>query len=76
MERSGKCQVVTCSCGATFAACALPYAYEDSEWMRDLRKYSKKGYNISIMNSNEFDMQMCTCSEENTNPNQLELTLN
>jgi len=36
-------------CGGVFAGCVEPYCFEDSDWMKELRKYSKAGFKIEML---------------------------
>lgn len=54
-----KAQVVHYKCcNGQFAACVEPHCYSDPDWMKDLRKYAKQGYRISVIelgNGKMFD---------------------
>lgn len=60
----GNAQTVKCKCGTIVAACLEPYCYEDVEWMRKVRKYSKKGYSIEMANDVTARFGNCTCNEK------------
>lgn len=53
-------QQVKCQCGAVFAACAVPDCFEDKDWMKSIRQYSKSGCEI-IMVENGVQFSPCTC---------------
>ena len=61
-----KCQVIICHCKEIIAACRIPEAYEDVEWMKDVRKYSKMGYTIDIKDCSEFKFGSCKCNQIST----------
>jgi hypothetical protein len=70
-----KVQVVACKCGEIFAACWEPMCYEDKDWLKNLRKYSKRGCGVSLVDSTMFRFGKCTCSNEKLITNQLKLDL-
>ena len=57
-------QVIKCKCGKVFAMCLAPECYQDAEWMRDIRKYSKKGCTVEIGDSSNFKFEDCTCEKK------------
>jgi len=57
-------QVIRCKCGSAIAACRIPEAYEETDWMKDVRNYSKKGYTISVENLEGFKLEMCCCGNK------------
>ncbi len=68
-----KCQVIKCKCGAIFAACIAPECYTDSEWLKDVKKYSKEGCEIDTIPKSEFAFGKCSCemTETKADTNQL-----
>jgi hypothetical protein len=56
-------QVVTCKCGSQIAACVEPNCYIDFEWLRDLKKYIKKGCKIYLIEKQDFEFKSCICKE-------------
>jgi hypothetical protein len=40
-------------CGVVFAACVELHCYQDTEWMRDVRKYSKAGKVVEVVEEGE-----------------------
>lgn len=66
-------QTIICKCGAAIAACTVPECYEEADWMKDVRKYSKKGYSIEIKDAGEFSFGKCTCVEQKKPEAQLTL---
>ena len=75
MVRTGKVQTINCgSCNATFAACVEPECYSDADWQRDLRKYTKQGAKVELVDSGEFRFTSCHCDKKKKkDPNQLTL---
>lgn len=61
-----KVQVLKCKCGAKYAACSEPYCYEDTDWLKDLRKCLKEGGTVEMESAEEFRFTSCTCEDEPT----------
>lgn len=61
-----KAQAIFCKCGSIVAGCMEPYCYQDKEWQKDLRDYSKKGYEIKMVDPEEVRVQLseCKCESE------------
>lgn len=57
-------QTVRCKCGCVFAACIEPECYMDKQWMKDLRRYVKKGNTVKVVPKDEFEFGKCTCDTE------------
>lgn len=53
-------------CNEIFAGCREPECFEDVEWMRDLRKYSKNGCKIEMIEIGVFNFSECTCGKRDT----------
>lgn len=69
-------QVVKCKCGEVFAACVEPECYEDKEWMKSVRDYSKQGYKIEMKENGTWKFGACECQSKQQDPfveNQLPL---
>jgi len=56
-----KAQAVYCKCGSLVAACMAPHCYEDSEWQKDVRKFSKEGYKIKMVDPEEVRLTLDSC---------------
>ena len=65
-------QAVYCKCGSLVAACMAPHCYEDSEWQKDVRKFSKDGYKIKMVDPEEVRLTLDSCK---CKPNQAALAL-
>lgn len=59
-------QIIKCKCGRVFAMCVIPEAYQDAEWMRELRKYVKKGCTVEVGFSKDYSLENCICKKEVT----------
>ena len=57
-------QVIKCKCGSVVAMCRIPEAYEDTDWMKEVRNCSKKGYSISVGKVENFKLEMCCCGNK------------
>lgn len=57
-------QVITCRCGAAFAACAVPDCYTEKDWLKQIRYYSLKGCTVDIKEATSFSFEKCTCVKE------------
>ena len=57
-------QVIKCKCGEIFAASRVPECYQDSEWMRDLRKEVKNGNSVEIVEQGKWKFGPCKCKAE------------
>jgi hypothetical protein len=75
-----KVQVIKCKCGSVIAACLEPECYQEVEWMRELRRYSKEGYDIEMINKEDFKFGKCKCNnkedtttKQSISPKQLKL---
>ena len=53
-------QVIQCKCGGVIAACRTPECYQETDWMKDLRKYAKKGYTIQTLSHDKWQWG-CKC---------------
>ena len=53
------CQVIVCKCGSQIAGCWEPHCYEDRDWLKNIRDYSKKGYLIKMVSSPS--LSECKC---------------
>lgn len=51
-------------CDKVFAGCVEPYCYEDSDWMKDIRKYSKEGHLIQMIEQKDFEFGECLCNKQ------------
>lgn len=56
-------QVIKCKCGSIFAACCVPECYTTSDWIKDLKKYVKAGFEVDMLNIGSFSLAKCTCGE-------------
>jgi len=57
-----KAQIVRCKCGSIVAACTVPLCYEDKDWLKELPKFSKKGYSIDIIDvDSSWTIEKCKC---------------
>lgn len=56
-------QVIVCKCGSVIAACVAPECFQEKEWMKDVRDYSKKGYTIEMRETGQGNLSLkaCTC---------------
>lgn len=72
-RKIGQSQVIKCKCGKVFAACMLPFAHIEADWMRDVRKYVKKGHEVDIMKNGSWEW--CDTKKCVTQPQKKELTL-
>jgi len=59
-----QCQVIKCKCGKVFAMCRVPECYQDSDWMKDVRKYVKKGCIIEVGESKDYNFEKCICENK------------
>jgi len=51
-------------CGKIFAACCEPECYTDSDWLKSLKQYVKRGDKVEMMPSGQgFQFGKCECSE-------------
>jgi malate/lactate dehydrogenase len=66
-------QTITCKCGSTYAACLVPECYQDTEWMKDVRKAAAVGHAIDLRDVKSFSLQTCSCEKEVVNKKQLKL---
>lgn len=48
-------------CGNVFAACCEPECYTDKDWLKDLKKYVKRGDKIEMAESGTFKFKSCEC---------------
>ena len=60
-------QITKCKCGSVIAACKEPFCYENAEYQRDTRAYIKKGYTVSMVESNDFQFEKCKCASQTEN---------
>lgn len=65
ISRNNPCICCSCpECDAIFMAASLNINYNNNnnneELLNDLAKYARIGYNISVKNSNEFKLDLCT----------------
>jgi len=60
-----KIQVITCKCGAQFAACAVPECYTENDWLKSLRKYVQQGCSVDIIDSGTLTLEKCKCKKDN-----------
>lgn len=59
-----KAQVVRYKCcNEIFAACREPECYEDADWHKDIRKYSKQGHKVDFVPLSEFNFGKCKCKD-------------
>lgn len=63
-----KAQVIKCKCGSIFAACYAPECYEDSDWIKDLKKYVNAGFEVDLLTIGSFQLNKCLCGEVKTEP--------
>ena len=58
-----KAQVIICKCGGLIAGWMEPYCYEDKDWQKDVRKSSKEGCEIKIVDPQEVrvKLEVCKC---------------
>lgn len=54
-------QAIKCKGGQIFAGCHEPHCYEDSEWMKELRKYVKAGCTVEMIEAGKFSFGNCDC---------------
>jgi hypothetical protein len=63
-----KAQIIKCKCGSIVAACSVPLCYEDKDWLKDLPKFSKKGYSIDVIEvDNSWTIERCKCKDKEQN---------
>lgn len=62
-SKTTQTQIVNCKCGKTFASCYVPECYQDTDWMKDIRKYSKQGYEVKVIPLSDLKFEPCTCKE-------------
>jgi hypothetical protein len=55
-------QIILCKCGGVVAACRTPDCYEDTDWMKSVRQYAKKGYVIEVRDHGLWKFG-CKCKE-------------
>ncbi len=65
---SKQVQTIICKCGSMIAACLEPYCYQDEEWMKDVRSYSNRGYEIKMTTAGEgkANLKLCKCPDKGT----------
>lgn len=60
-------------CGNIFAACCEPDCYTDTDWLKDLRKYVKRGDKVEMIpRGNGLQFKKCECNKK-ANTQQLNL---
>ena len=51
-------------CGKIFAACVEPECYLDTDWLKDIRHYAKRGDKIEMIESNiQIKFEKCECNK-------------
>lgn len=65
-DKKRQLQVIKCLCGASIAACTEPECYEEKDWQKELRRYVKMGYTVSLEDAGSFSFGSCSCKEEAT----------
>ena len=51
-------------CGKIFAACCEPECYTDSDWLKRLKQYVKRGDKVEMIPSGQgLQFGKCECSE-------------
>ena len=65
-------QAVFCKCKSLVAACMAPHCFEDREWQKDIRQFSKDGYEIKMVDPEEVRLTLSACKCE-SNQSELEL---
>ena len=52
-------------CGKIFAACCEPDCYTDKEWLKNLRKYAKRGDSVQMIESGKgLKLEKCLCNKQ------------
>lgn len=59
-----KAQAVFCKCGSLVAAAMAPHCYEDKEWQKDIRQFSKDGYEIKMVDPEVVRLTLSGCKCE------------
>jgi len=67
-------QITKCPCGKTFAGCAEPYCYTDTDYQKTTRDYIiKKGCTVEMAERLD-SLEKCTCKDMNPcNRSQIEI---
>ena len=67
-DKLHRSQVILCTCGKVFAACLDPLCYHESDWMRDVRKYSKQGYKVEMRPNDGWEWCDTRRCKQTSNP--------
>jgi DNA-binding sugar fermentation-stimulating protein len=60
-----KTQIIKCpKCKSIFAACLAPLCYTDKEWIKNLKEYVQKGFEVDLIESSQLSFERCKCNQQ------------